>query len=77
MYQKNLHELDKQKVQKKDLVNKGAIKRNEVLNELKRRLNNMKGQVSEGQIHNNKRRVEGARENGTKLIKKNEEMRVC
>lgn len=54
-------ELDKQKQQKRDLGNKSVQKRNEIVNEMKRKLNNMKAQVSEGQINNNKRKVDGAR----------------
>jgi hypothetical protein len=48
------------------------MKRSEVLNELKRKVTNAIGQVNEAQINNNRKRVNGSRENGMKLTRVNE-----
>ncbi len=47
------------------------IKKSEIANELKRKITNMIGQVNEAQINNNRRLVNGSRENGLKLMKIN------
>lgn len=37
----------------------------------------MKGQVNEGRIQNNKKKVDGSRDNGLKMMKKTEQFRNC
>lgn len=68
---KNLADLEKEKNHKRDRARVSLIKRSEIINELKRKVTNAVGQVNEAQINNNRRRVNGSRENGAKLIKLN------
>ena len=70
--QKNIGELERNKARKRDTTRTVNIKRNEVHNDLKRKINNLLGQINENQINNNRRKVNGVRENGFKLLKINE-----
>ena len=59
--QKNIGELERNKTGKRSATRSVNIKRNEIHNDLKRKINNLLGQINESQINNNRWKINGVR----------------